>query len=175
MIFPPKLKKGDTILLDDALASFDDSRLEAALELAEKFQKSLVVHVTDPPVLQSELVGRLRPGDVFCHLYHGRGNTIFENGGIPPALWEARERGVLFDCCHGSANFSFPVAEKAVEAGFLPDIISTDLNTVTWCKPPLYNLLSVLSKFLLLGVPLEKILACVTSTRAGRRLGRAIS
>lgn len=146
--------------------------LEAALELAEKFQKSLVVHVTDPPVLQSELVGRLRPGDVFCHLYHDRGNTIFENGGIPPALWEARERGVLFDCCHGSANFSFPVAEKAVEAGFLPDIISTDLNTVTWCKPPLYNLLSVLSKFLLLGVPLEKILACVTSTPA-RLMGEA--
>lgn len=83
-----------------------------------------MVHVTDPPVLQSELAGRLRPGDVFCHLYHDRGNTIFENGGIPPALWEARERGVLFDCCHGSANFSFPVAEKAVEAGFLPDIIS---------------------------------------------------
>lgn len=53
-----------------------------------------------------------------------------------------------------------------MEAGFLPDIISTDLNTVTWCKPPLYNLLSVLSKFLLLGVPLEKILACVTSTPA---------
>lgn len=140
--------------------------LKAALALSREFGKSLVVHVTDPPVPQSRLAQLLRPGDVFCHVYHGRGHTIFEDGAIPPALWEARERGVIFDCCHGSANFSFETAERAVQARFLPDVISTDLNTVTWCKPPLYNLTAVMSKFLLLGVPLETILACVTSTPA---------
>ena len=140
--------------------------MEAALALAERLGQRLVVHVTDPPVPEREVAARLRPGDVFCHVYHGRGHTILENGKVSPALWEARRRGVIFDCCHGTANFSFPVVREALAQGFLPDVISSDLNTVSWCRAPLYNLTLVMSKLLALGMPLEKILACVTSTPA---------
>lgn len=140
--------------------------IKDAVKLADTFQKPLVIHVTDPPVLQSQLVQLMRPGDVFCHVFHGRGNNIFEQDKIPAQLWEAKKRGVIFDCCHGSINFSFRVAKQALEQEFFPDVISSDLNTVTWCKPPLYNLTTVMSKLLLLGMPLHKILACVTSTPA---------
>lgn len=140
--------------------------LYAALELATRFQKKLVVHVTDPPVLQSEIANALRPGDVFCHVFHNKGNNILDGGHVYKDIWKAKERGVIFDCCHGSANFSFDIAEIAMKQGFNPDVISTDLNTVTWCKSPLYNLTSVMSKFLYLGMELKDIIACVTSTPA---------
>lgn len=140
--------------------------MEKALRLAEKYGRNLVVHVTDPPVPQSQVVSMLRKGDVFCHVYHGRGYTILENGQVPQAIWDARKRGVIFDCCHGSINFNFSVAEEALREGFPPDVISSDMNSVTWNRPPLFNLPMVLSKFLMMGMPLEEILARVTSIPA---------
>lgn len=140
--------------------------LEKAIELAQQFDKRLVVHVTDPPVPQSQVASVLRPGDVFCHVFNGRGHTILENGCIPDAIWNARARGVIFDACHGSINFNFGVAEKAIAEGFLPDVLSSDMNSVTWCRPPLFSLLIVMSKFLLMGMPLRDVIASVTSTPA---------
>lgn len=141
--------------------------LQAGLELAQRYEKPLVVHVTDPPFLQGEVAAMLRPGDVFCHVYHGWGHTILgEDGKVDPAIWEARQRGVIFDCCHGTANFAFPVAEAAIAQGFWPDVVSSDMNSVSFCRPPLYNLPMVLSKLLALGMPLTDVLACVTATPA---------
>lgn len=140
--------------------------LDSALKLADSFGMSLVVHVTDPAIPQSKIASMLRSGDVFCHMYHGRGNTIVENGHVAAAIREARRRGVIFDCCHGSINFNFAIAEQAAAEGFWPDIISSDMNSVTWNKPPLFGLTTVMSKLLMLGMPLDQLLACVTSTPA---------
>ena len=52
-----------------------------------------------------------------------------ENGRIFPEVWSARERGVLFDSAQGRIHCSFPVARAAIEQGFPPDVISTDLIT----------------------------------------------
>jgi dihydroorotase len=74
---------------------------------------------------------------------------------------EARERGVLFDLGHGFGSFTFDVARRAMDDGFLPDTISTDLyadNMVT----PVKDLLTTASKFLCLGLPLDDVLARVT-------------
>ena len=140
--------------------------LEKSKELADRFGLHLVVHVTDSPVLQSKVASMLGAGDVFCHVYHGRGNTIFEDGRIPEAIWEARKRGVIFDCCHGSANFCYPIAERAIAEGFLPDVISSDMNTISWCKPPLFSLEMVMSKLLMLGMELGDVIERVTSAPA---------
>lgn len=140
--------------------------LEKAIELAERYNRSVVVHVTDPPVPQSEVASLLRKDDVFCHVFNGRGHTIIEDGKIPDALWQARKRGVIFDCCHGSINFNFDVAEQAMREGFPPDVISSDMNSVTWNRSPLFNLPMVLSKFLMMGMPLKDLFACVTSVPA---------
>ena len=45
-----------------------------------------------------------------------------------PSMVEARRRGVLFDVGHGGGSFLWPVAARAVEQGFVPDTISTDLH-----------------------------------------------
>ena len=140
--------------------------LEKALELSERYHRNLVVHVTDPPVPQSRIASMLRTGDVFCHVYHGRGYTILENQSIPPAIWNARKRGVIFDCCHGSINFNFNIAEEALREGFPPDTISSDMNSVTWNRAPLFNLPMVLSKFMMMGMTLKDIIKRVTTIPA---------
>src|SRR5204862_4805226 len=45
----------------------------------------------------SELVTKkLRPGDIYTHVYSGLRNEQDESGRVNPALWEARKRGVIF-------------------------------------------------------------------------------
>ena len=113
-----------------------------------------------------------RPGDVFCHMYQGQGDTILgPDGRVKPELWEARRRGVLFDACNGNANFSFRVAEPAMEQGFLPDLIGSDLTPMSFHRPFVHDLPRLLSKYLMLGMKLEDVLQRVTLAPA-RQLGR---
>lgn len=126
------------------------------------------VHTTDPPVPAGELAGCLRPGDIFCHCYQGLGNAIVTpDGAIEPGVLRARERGVLFDAANGKSNFSLAIAKKALAAGFLPDIISSDLTAMTFGPSPhVGSLPRVLSKYLALGLDLPEILRRCTEVPA---------
>ena len=126
------------------------------------------VHTTDSPVPAGELAKCLRKGDIFCHCYQGAGNTIIdENGDIDKGVLEARERGVLFDAANGKGNFGLKTARAAIEKGFLPDIISSDLTVDKFNMPPYdKNLLHVMSKYLAMGVDLMTILKAVTCVPA---------
>ena len=75
-----------------------------------------------------ERLGKLlRPGDVYCHCYQGKGSTIIDkNGHVYEAVRSARERGVLFDAANGTGIFAFSTAVAAIKDGFFPDIISAD-------------------------------------------------
>ena len=69
----------------------------------------------------SELVTRkLRPGDIYTHLYSGLRNEQVESGKVNPALWEGRKRGVIFDVGHGGGSFLWRIAAPAVKEGFFP-------------------------------------------------------
>lgn len=138
----------------------------AALEWAARFDRRLIVHVSDPPATQSEIASALRPGDIFCHVYQGKGETIIENGHVVQAVLEARERGVLFDAAHGNSNFTFRIADQAMGQGFAPDIISTDLTSRTLYKSPILGLPFIMSKFLLIGMPLKEIIRAASTTPA---------
>jgi len=39
---------------------------------------------------------------------------------VSETVWDAKRRGVLFDVGHGSASFSWTVAEIAAAEGFYP-------------------------------------------------------
>src|SRR6266545_310497 len=72
----------------------------------------------------SELVTRkLRPGDIYTHLYSGLRNEQVESGKVNPALWEGRKRGVIFDVGHGGGSFLWRIAVPAMKEGFVPDSI----------------------------------------------------
>jgi len=54
-------------------------------------------------------------------------------------------------------SFNFEVARKALEQGFLPDSISTDIYTLN-IEGPVYDMPTTMSKMLLLGMSFEDVL-----------------
>jgi dihydroorotase len=107
------------------------------------------------------LTSKLRPGDIYTHVYSGLRGELDPSGRANPALFSGRERGVYFDVGHGGASFAWRVALPIVEEGFLPDTISTDLH-VGSANAGMKDLLNVMSKFLALGVPLEEVILRAT-------------
>src|SRR5262245_7940889 len=74
------------------------------------------------------ILKHMRPGDIHTHFY-GRHNFILdENRKVAPFVTAARKRGVLFDVGHGAGSFLFRNAVPAIQQGFLPDTISTDIH-----------------------------------------------
>ena len=70
---------------------------------------------------------KLRPGDIYTHMYSGLRNELVD-GKPNPGMIEGRKRGVIFDVGHGGGSFLWRVAVPMVKAGFVPDSISTDLH-----------------------------------------------
>ncbi|MBV6433225.1 MAG: Adenine deaminase [Bryobacteraceae bacterium] len=104
---------------------------------------------------------KLRPGDISTHMYLGSVPMLDENGKVRAYLREARRRGVIFDVGHGGGSFLFRQAAPAIEQGFPPDSISTDLHTESM-NAGMKDMLNVASKILNLGMPLEDVIARVT-------------
>ena len=146
--------------------SMEDYR--SAVRIADDLDVPFVVHIPDPFEEIGKILDLLRPGDTVAHVYHGKGQTMFtEDGQIHPAFLAARERGVLFDVANACTNCDHRVAKKAIDAGFLPDIISTDLTKIGYAKPHMVkNLPFVLSKFMALGLDLTTVVAAATANPA---------
>jgi dihydroorotase len=119
----------------------------------------------------SELVTKkLRPGDIYTHMYSGLRKEQDDNGHVNPALWEARKRGVIFDVGHGGGSFLWRIAVPAVKEGFLPDSISTDLH-IGSMNAGMKDMLNVMDKFLALGMSVDDVVGLSTWNPA-REIGR---
>jgi dihydroorotase len=106
----------------------------------------------------AELVTKkLRPGDIYTHVYSGLRGELDPSGHGNPALVEGRKRGVIFDVGHGSGSFTWRIAVPIIQEGFLPDSISTDLHSGS-SNSSLKDMQTVMSKFLALGLPLEDVI-----------------
>ena len=114
----------------------------------------------------AELVTKkLRPGDIYTHVYSGLRNEQVESGRVNPALWEARKRGVIFDVGHGGGSFLWRIAVPAVKEGFLPDSISTDLH-IGSMNSGMKDMLNVMDKFLAMGMSLGDVVVRSTANPA---------
>jgi dihydroorotase len=134
--------------------------VERALEACELADIPLMVDFGTfrPERPFEELVTkRLRPGDMYTHTYLGRVPMLDENGKVRPYLFEAQKRGVKFDVGHGAGSFWWRQAVPALQQGFIPDSISTDLHTGSM-NAGMKNMLNVMSKILNLGVSLEDVI-----------------
>ncbi|MDG1920631.1 MAG: amidohydrolase/deacetylase family metallohydrolase [Flavobacteriaceae bacterium] len=120
---------------------------------------------SDPELpLEELLLEKLRPGDVFTHAYaHVKGRTpiVDEAGKVRPYVFQAQEKGIVFDVGHGGGSFVFEQAVPAMKQGLKPNTISTDLHTGSM-NGGMKNLLNVMSKFLNLKMPLSEVLAAAT-------------
>ncbi len=134
--------------------------LDRALECGRLSKVPMMVDFWPRPPQRSyaELIlKKMRPGDIHTHIFAQQFPIILPNGRVNPILWKARERGVIFDVGHGAGSFWFRNAVPAVEQGFAPDSISTDLHSRGMIGPA-QNMTNVMSKFLAMGMPLQDLI-----------------
>jgi dihydroorotase len=113
-------------------------------------------------------LGQLRPGDLVTYIFRRTPHCILTSEGmIHPALPAARTRGILFDVGHGCGSFDFEVACQAIEQGFPPDTISTDLQREHLRDPTPHTLPGVMAKLEAAGMDREAIMRAVTCRPAG--------
>lgn len=113
-----------------------------------------------------KILALLQEGDVVTHAFReGPGGILDEGGKVLQEVRDAVERGISFDVGHGATSFSFATAEKALAQGFLPDIISSDLHAYNR-NGPVYDLVTTLSKFMMLGLTLEQVIERATTNPA---------
>lgn len=100
---------------------------------------------------------RLRPGDISTHMYIDYIPMLDSQGHVNSYLFEAQKRGVIFDVGHGGGSFVFNQAVPAVQQGFLPTSISTDLH-IGSMNAGMKDMTNVMSKFLNIGMSLPDII-----------------
>jgi dihydroorotase len=146
-----KIRLTPNICPHDPIAALDKT-----LAMAHELSIPVVVHPNNARAQIGEILRRLRAGDVYTHAYNNSNTGIVDGRGrVYGCVCAARERGVIFDTGHGATSMSFPVLKKAMESGFLPDTISTDLHNAN-INGPVYDMPTTISKFLCLGIPLSK-------------------
>ncbi len=148
--------------------------LRLARQAADMASVPLMVHITDALLPVPQILEFLKPGDVVTHCFHGFAYGIMgpEKKAILKEVWAAQKEGIIFDCAHGRMHFPFPFVRQALDAGFLPDTIATDLTLPSATRGPVFDLPTTMSKLLNLGMGLEDVIRCVT-TNPARVIGEA--
>ncbi len=145
--------------------------LAMALQAGDACGAPVMVHVGDTGLSMEEIVETLRPGDIVTHCYTPKQPAIVDpEGRLRPAVLEAQRRGVIFDVAHANGHFDFDLVARAMDQGLRPDIISTDLHRMSG-NGPVVDLPTTLTKFLMLGLDLDEIIADCT-LNAARAVGR---
>ncbi len=139
-----------------------EAALEMALQVADEVGMPLMAHIDHPPPSYEHVIGRLRQGDILTHAFRPFPNApVTAQGTVKRAVQEARERGVIFDIGHGKGSFSFKTTRNMLANGFEPDTISSDVHTLC-IEGPAFDQVTTLSKFLCLGMPLDRVIAAST-------------
>lgn len=119
-----------------------------------------------PERLYSTLIlEKLRPGDIHTHVFAQQFPIIKDDGKVNEILFQAQKRGVILDVGHGAGSFWFRNGDRAIKQGFLPNSISTDLHKGN-INGPVVDMITTMSKFLIMGVPLEEVIRLSTVTPA---------
>ena len=150
--------------------------LKIAREFADEFKFPIMAHISFAPPQTPEVMDLMRAGDIVTHCLNAHSLGILEKtdpreevfastGKLKPGVREARARGVLFDVGHGAGSFNFGAAKAALDAGFVPDTISTDIYNAS-INGPVYDMPTTMSKMLYLGMSFDDILLRVTANPA---------
>jgi dihydroorotase len=145
--------------------------LDIAIEVAQEVGLPVMAHLDHPPPSRLEVVSRLRSGDILTHCFRPFPNApVAPDGQVREEIAAARERGVVFDIGHGGGSFGFRTAEGMLAAGFLPDVISSDVHALS-IDGPAFDQITTMSKLLSLGMPLADVIHASTVAPA-RAIGR---
>ncbi|MGA2632228.1 MAG: amidohydrolase/deacetylase family metallohydrolase [Terriglobia bacterium] len=164
------IKKHPQILIGVKAAHYEGPEWEAIDRAVEAGRLANVPVMVDfrpqPTRTYADLILKhMRPGDIHTHMYAQHIPLLDDNGKVNEYMREARKRGVIFDLGHGAGSFWFRIAAPAMEQGFGPDSISTDLHQRSSLIPQA-TLVNCMSKVLSLGMPLEEVIYRSTVTPA---------
>lgn len=140
--------------------------VDLALEASDICKKPLMVdfwHRHDRTY--QELLQKMQPGDIHTHMYAQQFPVLDDNKRPNDFLFEARERGVIFDVGHGAGSFWFRNGIPAMQGGWGPDSISTDLH-VGNVNGVVLDMITTMSQFLSMGMPLQEVIYRSTVTPA---------
>jgi dihydroorotase len=138
----------------------DLDAIRCAHEITRGFGIPLMIHIGDTRSPLPDILALMQPGDIVTHVYSPPPHGILDdNGRVLPQVREARKRGVLFDVGNGrNGHITWDVAERALQQDFLPDTISSDLNG-PGLTDQVFDFPTVLSKFLMLGMSIDQVIA----------------
>jgi dihydroorotase len=109
------------------------------------------------------LTKKLRPGDIYTHMYSGlRHEQDPVTKGPQKGMIEGRARGIIFDAGTGGGSFKWSLAIPFIKQGFKPDSLSTDMH-VDAMNSSTKDMLNVASKFMAMGLSLQEVVAEMTS------------
>jgi dihydroorotase len=113
------------------------------------------------------ILALLQPGDIVTHIYSPPPHSALDDSGrVLEQVRAARRRGIRFDVGNGrNGHITWPIVDAATKDGFWPDTISSDI-TGPGRTFRVFDLPTVMSKFLMLGMTLEQAVASVTSRAA---------
>ena len=145
----------------------DMEALRRAQAITAPLKLPVMIHMGDTVSPLPDLLALLKPGDIVTHLYAPPPHGIFDEAGrILPEVIAARKRGIWFDVGNGRiAHITWALAESGLKQKFLPDTISTDW-TDAGRTDQVFDFPNVLSKFLLLGLPVGDVIAMGTANAA---------
>ena len=145
--------------------------LDMAIEVAAEVGLPVMAHLDHPPPSRLEVLSRLRRGDILTHCFRPFPNApVAPDGAVREEVAAARERGVVFDIGHGGGSFGFRTAEGMLAAGFLPDVISSDVHALS-INGPAFDQITTMSKLLSLGMSLTDVIRASTIAPA-KAIGR---
>ena len=142
------------------------ANLNDAIKAARDSGTWLMVHIGESPMSIPELADALAPGDCITHCFKGGSTRVTDDAGrIFEGIHAAAERGVIFDVGHGFGSFQWEVVQAALDQDLEPTTISTDIHTKN-INGPVYDMPTTMSKFLMLGTPLERVIEMSTTRPA---------
>lgn len=144
----------------------DITPLKEVCEYAKSRNLKVMVHCSNSPTPMTEIVNTLSAGDILTHIYHGGVNSCIENDFEPFKI--AKQKGVVLDAGFaGYVHTDFQNFESAVEAGFLPDTISTDITCCSaYKRGGRYGMTMCMSMAKIVGMSEEDIFRSSTSAPA---------
>ena len=169
-------------MISPAITALGLDVAKAAKEIAVNGGGFVLVHIGDilkqdpiapklTPGLLTDVLGR---GDIVTHsLTHQPGGLLSGDSSQPasrrtliPQAMEARAKGVIFDVGVGRANFSFDAAKRVLDAGFVPDTLSSDITMGSRLGGPTYSLTECMGKLMSVGLSLADVVRMTTSAPA---------
>jgi dihydroorotase len=134
-------------------------------EAADATGVPITLHIGGQTSPLPRVLEYLRPGDVLTHAFRREGSILDANGRVYPEVREAVANGIWLDIGHGRGNLDFDVAERILDQGVEPQVISSDVHDGN-VTGPVFDLPTNISKFVALGLPLDRAVEASTATPA---------